>query len=43
VVVSFNGRETKDVQPDIAVMLEDVRVRSDRQHPFWARVDARSR
>ncbi len=25
-------------QPDLEVMLEDVRTRSDRQHPFWARL-----
>lgn len=27
------------VEPDAAVLLEDVRTRSDRLHPFWARVD----
>jgi pimeloyl-ACP methyl ester carboxylesterase len=25
--------------PDLAVMLEDVRTRADRQHPFWARLE----
>ena len=28
-----------DPKPDLRVMLEDVRGRSDRQHPFWMRVD----
>jgi predicted esterase len=27
------------VRPDIAVMLEDVRTRGDRQHPFWAKLE----
>lgn len=26
------------IQPDLEVMLEDVRTRADRQHPFWAKV-----
>jgi predicted esterase len=36
------GRPSGDpfVQPDLTVMLEDVRTRGDRQHPFWARIDA---
>jgi hypothetical protein len=36
------GRATGEpfVQPDLAVMLEDVRTRGDRQHPFWAKVEA---
>ena len=29
------------IEPDIEVMLEDVRLRGDRLHPFWARVDGR--
>ncbi len=37
--VVINGREVKsDIRPAAAVLLEDVRNRSDRQHPFWARV-----
>jgi hypothetical protein len=28
------------IRPDLEVMLEDVRTRGDRQHPFWARIDA---
>ena len=27
------------VEPDIAVLLEDVRTRGDRQHPFWAKIE----
>jgi predicted esterase len=30
------------VQPDLSVMLEDVRTRGDRQHPFWAKIDSSS-
>ena len=28
------------IQPDLQTMLEDVRTRGDRQHPFWAKVEA---
>lgn len=28
------------IEPDSAVMLEDARTRSDRQHPFWAKVES---
>jgi pimeloyl-ACP methyl ester carboxylesterase len=36
--VSLDGRKlSRDrVQPDEAVLLEDLRTRGDRQHPFWA-------
>jgi predicted esterase len=27
------------VDPDLSVLLEDVRTRADRQHPFWAKVE----
>jgi predicted esterase len=27
------------VEPDLRVLLEDVRTRADRQHPFWAKVE----
>ena len=38
--VAWKGRRKNyDVQPDVEVMLEDVRLRGDRQHPFWARLD----
>jgi predicted esterase len=32
---------TKDrrIAPDLGVLLEDVRTRGDRQHPFWAKVE----
>lgn len=40
--VSINGREVKqEIQPSAEVILEDVRTRADRQHPFWAKVDSR--
>lgn len=38
IVVNFNGRSSREVKPDVAVVLEDVRTRGDRQHPFWAKV-----
>lgn len=36
--VLIKGKTIMNPQPDIAVILEDVRTRSDRQHPFWAKV-----
>ena len=36
--VLIKGKTIQNPQPDIAVLLEDVRTRSDRQHPFWAKV-----
>jgi hypothetical protein len=27
------------IKPSLTVMLEDVRTRGDRQHPFWAKVE----
>ncbi|MEN6405290.1 MAG: peptidase [Thermoguttaceae bacterium] len=42
--ISVNSRRINGpdmiVRPDLYVMLEDVRTRGDRQHPFWARVEA---
>lgn len=41
--VKFNsnrfGGHRDEIQPDLGVILEDVRTRGDRQHPFWARVE----
>jgi pimeloyl-ACP methyl ester carboxylesterase len=38
--VVVNGRELREeIKPSVDVILEDVRTRGDRQHPFWARVD----
>jgi hypothetical protein len=34
--VIINGR-TRIVEPSVKTLLEDVRTRSDRQHPFWAK------
>lgn len=40
VVVTINGRAyTQQIEPRAETLLEDVRTRADRQHPFWARVD----
>ena len=37
---SFKGkRERMDPKPETRVILEDVRGRADRQHPFWMRAD----
>ncbi len=35
--VVINGKPQKNVQPKIETLLEDVRTRGDRQHPFWAK------
>ncbi len=40
--VDINGREKRDeIVPKLDVLLEDVRTRGDRQHPFWAKVEFR--
>ncbi|MGY8768458.1 MAG: carboxylesterase family protein [Pirellulales bacterium] len=39
ITVNFKGRnEGGEIVPSAETMLEDVRTRSDRQHPFWAKV-----
>jgi predicted esterase len=40
VAVTINGRRQTNVTPSISVLLEDVRTRSDRQHPFWAKAES---
>lgn len=30
---------TDELRPDVEVLLDDVRRRGDRQHPFWAKID----
>jgi hypothetical protein len=42
ITVTLDGRRlTRDgVEPDVDVLLEDLRLRADRQHPFWAVVDS---
>jgi pimeloyl-ACP methyl ester carboxylesterase/tetratricopeptide (TPR) repeat protein len=44
VSISVNGKRVnaKDsfITPDLKTILEDVRTRGDRQHPFWARFDS---
>jgi len=41
--ITVNGRRFHSpdqmIRPDLRVMLDDVRTRGDRQHPFWARVE----
>ena len=43
ITVSLNGRTfPRDAAaPDVRVLLEDLRLRGDRQHPFWAVVESR--
>jgi predicted esterase len=40
VTVKINDRNPEAVTPSTPVLLEDVRSRGDRQHPFWAKVEA---
>jgi len=39
-MIVINGRRvnTLDLEPSLQTLLEDVRTRGDRQHPFWAEV-----
>lgn len=38
--IAFNRqRKSEAIKPSLEVMLEDVRTRGDRQHPFWAKVE----
>jgi predicted esterase len=42
VVVNLNGTQMASpskIQPNIHVLLEDLRTRADRRHPFWAKVE----
>ena len=36
--VVLKKKRIMNPQPDLSVLLEDVRTRGDRQHPFWAKV-----
>lgn len=39
ITINMSGkRQNLDLSPDISIMLEDVRTRSDRMHVFWQRV-----
>jgi len=40
--IRINGR-SEEITPTAEVMLEDVRTRSDRQHPFWAKFEIEGR
>jgi predicted esterase len=37
--VRINNKPQSKIQPSLPVLLEDVRLRGDRQHPFWAKVE----
>jgi predicted esterase len=37
--VRINGKAQNRIQPSVTTLLEDVRTRGDRQHPFWAKVE----
>ena len=40
VSITVNGRSrTYDLIPEVRTILDDVRTRADRQHPFWTRVE----
>jgi predicted esterase len=43
--ITLGGRRPANVpaiiKPSVETMLEDLRVRGDRQHPFWAKVEAK--
>lgn len=40
IVVSIKSRRIREeIRADVGTILEDVRTRGDRQHPFWAKVD----
>jgi predicted esterase len=41
VVTQSSTRKTSpnNIRPDVAVLLEDVRARGDRRHPFWAKIE----
>jgi len=32
-------KKTLDIEPNLRVLLEDVRTRADRQHPYWAKFE----
>jgi predicted esterase len=40
VTATINGRAQRNISPSIGVLLEDVRTRGDRLHPFWAKVES---
>ncbi|MCL4202172.1 MAG: peptidase [Pirellulaceae bacterium] len=41
VSISLNGRDVREApEASVQVLLEDVRTRGDRQHPFWAKIES---
>ncbi|MBN1395952.1 MAG: peptidase [Pirellulales bacterium] len=45
-IITVNGRRFNSIdqmiRPDLQVMLDDVRTRGERQHPFWAKLEGPS-
>lgn len=37
----LDAKQRADAEPNLEIMLEDVRTRGDRQHPFWSRIELR--
>ena len=37
---TINGKRVLNITPSLEVLLEDVRTRSDRLHPFWAKAES---
>ena len=38
--IAIDGKEIRgEIKPSVEVLLEDVRTRGDRQHPFWAKAE----
>ncbi|MBM4005200.1 MAG: peptidase [Planctomycetes bacterium] len=37
--ITINGQVIRGLAPSVRTLLEDVRTRGDRQHPFWAKVE----
>jgi predicted esterase len=40
--VTIRGKTLPGPSPDVTTLLEDVRTRGDRQHPFWAKMDVKA-
>lgn len=43
VTIDGQRRWNGDFSADLEVMLEDLRTRGDRQHPFWAKIESVTR
>jgi predicted esterase len=41
ITIKVDGHDVREeITPSVEVLLEDVRTRADRQHPFWARIES---